>query len=230
MNVFEILIAFCALYCAALNAAPIKRIDQRQDGDLNIQAHLDKIVLLIVPNKNINILDIKGQGPFEHYEDILPLLGKENNAVGADLKYNKLSPDDVKLKTFVLPATTTGAASVGIVESKEDKKETAAVKLEPSSPLPLPPSPPTPKIVEPKEFKKPEVRETTPKKIEGEPKMAAPSEGPNAVSQKKMAPKSDNRIYQTLHSGNNRERVIALSSQELEQKKTDLPEIKIEKL
>src|SRR5262245_27810223 len=74
MDAFKIL--FAVILCAAtVNAVPVKRYDQRQDGDLNIQAHLDKIVLLIIPSKNINILDIKGQGQFDNYEDFLPIFG-----------------------------------------------------------------------------------------------------------------------------------------------------------
>ncbi|KAM7249416.1 hypothetical protein ACFE04_019836 [Oxalis oulophora] len=197
MNATGTLFAFCALLCSLVNAAPVKRIDQRQDGDLNIQAHLDKIVLLIVPNKNINILDIKGQGAFDQYEDILPLLGKEN--VLNDLKY-KLSHDDLKIKTLI------GA------DLKDEKKETPLIKIE---------SKVEPK--ESKEAKKPEVREA-PKKVD-EPK-AQPE------PQKKIAPKSDGRTYHTVQSGNNRERVIAISSHELEQRKAaaDLPLTTIEKL
>ena len=186
------LFAICALRCSVL-AAPVKRIDQRQDGDLNIQAHLDKIVLLIVPNKNVNILDIKGQGAFDHYEELLPLLGKENAL--NDLKY-KLSQDDLKIKTLSGP------------DLKDEKKEPlikAESKVEPK---------------ESKEAKKPEVA-TTPKKVDDKP------EAP-----KKIAPKSDGRTYQMVQSGNNRERVIAVSSQELEQRRAagELPLTKIEKL
>lgn len=185
------LFAICALHCSIL-AAPVKRIDQRQDGDLNIQAHLDKIVLLIVPNKNVNILDIKSQGAFDHYEEILPLLGKEN--VLNDLKY-KLSQDDLKIKTLIGP------------DVKDEKKE-PLIKVE---------SKVEPK--ESKEAKKPEA--TTPKKVDDKP------EAP-----KKIAPKSDGRTYQTVQSGNNRERVIAISSQELEQRRAagESPLTKIEKL
>lgn len=198
MNATGTLFAFCALLCSFVNAAPVKRIDQRQDGDLNIQAHLDKIVLLIVPNKNINILDIKGQGAFDQYEDILPLLGKEN--VLNDLKY-KLSQDDVKIKTLI------GA------DLKDEKKETPMIKIE---------SKVEPK--ESKEAKKPEVREAS-KKVD-EPKGSQPE------TQKKISPKSDGRTYHTVQSSNNRERVIAISSHELEQRKAavDLPLTTIEKL
>ncbi|XKL59179.1 hypothetical protein PGB90_000195 [Kerria lacca] len=213
MNVFELFFTFCALYCVTTNATPVKRIDQRQDGDLNIQAHLDKIVLLIVPNKNINILDIKGQGPFDNYEDLLPLLGKENvnpNAIN-DVKY-KLTPDDVKIKTL---------ASVVTPEllHKEDKKELAKIESPKQEPK------------EQKDFKKPvDVRETTPKKIESEVKTVPVDV--QQTQQKKVMSKSDGRTYQTVHSANNRERVIAISSQETEQKKitADVPVTKIEKL
>lgn len=200
MNATGILFAFCALLCSLVNAAPVKKIDQRQDGDLNIQAHLDKIVLLIVPNKNINILDIKGQGAFDQYEDLLPLLGKEN--VLNDLKY-KLSQDDVKIKTLI------GA------DLKDEKKE-IPIKIESKV-----------ESKESKDVKKPEARETTTKKVENEPKASQPE-----VAQRKIAPKSDGRTYQTVQSGNNRERVIAISSHELEQRKAaaDLPLTTIEKL
>lgn len=182
--------AFYVSCLAGIEATPLKRFDQRQDGDLNIQAHLDKIVLLIIPNKNINILDIKGQGQFDNYEDILPLLGKETAAVN-EVKF-KLAADDTKIKTIIVP------------ESKEDKKEVPLLKSEP----------PKLEAKEQKEMKKPDIRETTAKKVESEAKSA--TEGP-----KKAAAKLDSRTYQTVHSGSNRERIIAISSQDVDTKKPE---------
>lgn len=200
MDAFKILFALCVSYLATADAGPLKRFDQRQDGDLNIQAHLDKIVLLIIPNKNINILDIKGQGQFDNYEDILPLLGKESAAVN-EVKF-KLAAEDSKIKAVIVP------------ESKEEKKEAALPKTEP-------------KIIEQKEqkeFKKPaEVRETTPKKVDNEAKTVP-------ETPKKTTSKLDGRTYQTVHLGNNRERVVAVSSQDIEARKADTSTTKSEKL
>lgn len=222
MENLEIVLTICALLCCGIaNAAPVKKIDQRQDGDLNIQAHLDKIVLLIVPNKNINILDIKGQQPFEHYEDILPLLGKDSNEA---IKYHKLNSEDVKIKTLVANQPILPA-----IESKEEKKETilpASAKPEQkieSKEQPVKEQPPKDAAV-----KKSEARETTPKKVQENEKSAS-STTPDSL--KKVTPKSDSRTYQTVLSHNNRERVIAVSNPESEvTKKIDLPDAKAEKL
>ena len=197
LNVFFL----SSIFATFIAASPLKRYDQRQDGDLNIQAHLDKIVLLVIPNKNINILDIKGQGSFDNYEDILPLLGKESAAVN-EVKF-KLATDDSKIKSIIVPEVATDA----------ERKEVAQLKIESKT--------------EPKEFKKTvagvDARENAPKKTEAEAKTAP-------ETQKKLAAKStDGRTYQTLHLTNNRERVVAVS-QEVETKKADNSITKVEKL
>lgn len=186
MDAFKILCALGVVFCVAIEAVPIKRYDQRQDGDLNIQAHLDKIVLLIIPSKNINILDIKGQGQFDNYEDLLPLFGGKAESLN-DVKFKSVTDLDKEKKTAV-------------VEIKEEKKDTLEkkpsvvdIKLEPKETK-----------VEPK---KPAV-EIAPKKVENETRT-----GPE--TQKRLTPKSDSgRTYQTVHSANNRERVIAISNQD----------------
>lgn len=194
MDAFKILCAFSVVFCATIEAVPIKKYDQRQDGDLNIQAHLDKIVLLIIPSKNINILDIKGQGQFDNYDDILPLFGsKESNDIG---KFK--SATDLDKEKKITP-----------VEIKDDKKEPEKRTEKPEQ-----------KDVK-VDSKKP--ADVAPKKVENDTK-------PVLESQKRLTPKSDGRTYQTVHSANNRERVIAVNQEDV--KKDDLSHnaTKVEKL
>ncbi|XP_065207472.1 uncharacterized protein LOC135836513 [Planococcus citri] len=210
MDAFKILCALSVVFCAAIiEAAPIKRYDQRQDGDLNIQAHLDKIVLLIIPSKNINILDIKGQGQFDNYEDILPLFGGKAESSLNEFKFKSAADLDKEKKT-------------AITEIKDEKKDIFDSTKQQKPVIPDKPEPKETKV----EPKKPSSSvEIAPKKVENDTRS-----GPE--SQKRLTPKSDSgRTYQTVHSANNRERVIAISNQD-EVKKEEVPHnaTKIEKL
>lgn len=151
MDAFKIVFFISSIFATLIAASPLKRYDQRQDGDLNIQAHMDKIVLLVIPNKNINILDIKGQGQFDNYEDILPLLGKESAAVN-EVKF-KLASDDSKIKSIIVPDVV-----------KDERKEVPQLKIESKT--------------EPKEFKK---AADVPKKTEGEAKTAPEAQKKSAA-------------------------------------------------
>lgn len=193
MDAFKILCTFSVVFCATINAVPIKKYDQRQDGDLNIQAHLDKIVLLIIPSKNINVLDIKGQGQFDNYEDLFPLLGGKDSL--NDFKYKSAADLDKEKKTDVVEIKEEKKD-----EKKTDKHEQKDVKIDSKKPADI-----------------------SPKKVEIERPVLEP--------QKRPAPKSDGngRTYQTVHSANNRERVIAINPEDI---KKDVPNnaTKIEKL
>lgn len=206
MDAFKILFAVVLCAASSSNAGPIKRYDQRQDGDLNIQAHLDKIVLLIIPSKNINILDIKGQGQFENYEDLLPLFG------GKEQQQPVLS--EIKLKSAV---DLDKEKKTAIIEIKEDIKKDVEKKTSEK---------PEQKDAK-SDIKKPTtIVEVTPKKVDIENKAVS-----EAASLKRVTPKFDGRTYQTVQSGNNRERVIAVSQDELKkQEEASSSATKIEKL
>ena len=203
MDAFKILCALGVVFCATIiEAVPIKRYDQRQDGDLNIQAHLDKIVLLIIPSKNINILDIKGQGQFDNYEDILPLFGGKAESLN-EVKFKSATDLDKEKKTTVVEIKEDKKDNVDNKKLIADKPESKETKVEPKKP----------------------VVDIAPKKVENETR-------PGSETQKRLTPKSDSgRTYHTVHSANNRERVIAISNQD-EIKKEDVPHnaTKIEKL
>lgn len=68
------LVAMLCVFASTSWAAPATRYDQRQQGDLNIHAQLDNVMVVVIPSSSLNLLEYATDKKFLGKKDILQLL------------------------------------------------------------------------------------------------------------------------------------------------------------
>lgn len=130
MAVVTVEVILCLVWVTSVLAAPIKTYDQRQQGDLNIHAQLDNIVVVVIPSARLNLLefmlDTKVSGEKGGFLQMLQKLHK------ADIDRYETVTDEVEPQAFEIdirrPVTTTPQqVSLNHEEDNEEKEEEEVV-------------------------------------------------------------------------------------------------------
>lgn len=121
MAVLPAVLLLCAVGVGHLRASPVRTYDQRQQGELNIHAQLDNIVIVLVPTSNFDLFGLKGVNRFGQKPDkdeILQFLQKPHKN---DIDRYEIIKDENDNDIKEVPVTS--SQDVPIVQQGEKNTE-----------------------------------------------------------------------------------------------------------